>query len=103
MIPGIGIIFLMQTITGGPIYMLAGVLQGIFLHYHGYSAVAAVATALLTTALTICASVLIWSQLTVGVPIMWGAVNLPALVASVILYPLVTLVIAVGFIKRKGH
>lgn len=97
-------ILLLQTISGAPIYLIAAVIQGIFLHSRGYSAAGAIATALLTIALAVVASVLIWNRFMMGIPIMlWNTVNVPALVASVLVFPVVALLIIAGVAVRRRH
>lgn len=97
-------LLLLQGLAGLPIYLIAAVFQGIFLHQRGYPVGGVLATVALTIALSLLASVALWGRFFSQVDIlMWGAVNLPAVVASIIVVPIITALIVIGFSdSRRG-
>lgn len=105
MIPTFNTLLVIQALFGAPIYLIAGALQGIWLHSRGQSVAAVISTALLTTALTVVAGALIWRHYLLGTEIMlWNTVNLPALIATAIVFPTITVLITVAFtgFGRRG-
>lgn len=98
MTPDLTTLAWLQAWSGAPLYLVASVLQGLWLHRRGYALTGIVATALLTSALTVLAGLVIWGRYLAGIDIMlWDAVNLPALIATIIVFPVVTALIAFGF------
>lgn len=95
---GLAAIAWVQAWSGAPLYLMAAVLQGIWLHRHGFMLAGIMATAVFTTTLTILASLIVWDRYLSGIEIMlWNTVNLPALIATCIVFPVVTVLIIFGF------
>lgn len=89
--------------SGSPIYVLGIVGQGLWLHQRAsdFNALAIFASVTFSTLLTLLAGLVIWGQFFAGVQIMlWQVINLPALIASVCVYPIVTSLIIFGFSSR---
>lgn len=87
-----------QAWSGAPVYVLAALAQGIALHRLGFALAPIAGTALLSTGLSILAGVVLWGRLLVGSEVLlWNVLNLPALIAAGLLFPLVGLLIGLAF------
>lgn len=87
--------------SGSPLYVLALSAQGVWLHQSGRFSLAAVAaTALFSVALTILAGVVIWGRFFGPQDIMlWQVINLPALLACLVVFPVVGILVRIGFAR----
>lgn len=92
-----------QLWSGAPLYLLASVAMGVWLHHCGrFKLVSLVVLALLCTAVTVVASVLFWVRVLGPVDVMvLGAVNLPALVCCLVIFPVIGgLCLAASYAKQ---
>lgn len=97
---GIAELLWTQAWSGAPLYVLGMLAQGFWLHRRGtgFSLTPILATGAFSTALTILTGVVIWGRFFTGESIMlWQAVNLPALLASLVIYPAVGALVYAGF------
>lgn len=88
-----------QAWSGVPIYLLAAVGQALWLHHRSdFGPAALVAIAVFSTGLAILAGVVIWGRVFGPVDIMlYGMINIPAVIASLILFPVVGWLCLTGF------
>lgn len=88
-----------QAWSGAPLYVLAMLAQGLWLYQSGHFRLTAVlATGLFSVTLTILAGVVLWGRLFGGQDIMlWQIINLPALLACFIIFPIVAFLVRLGF------
>lgn len=95
-------LFWTQAWSGSPLYVLACLAQGLWLHQRaGLGLSGLIATGCLSTLLTILAGVVLWGRLFAGESIMlWQAVNLPALCACALIYPIITVLVQFGFTEK---
>jgi len=88
-----------QAWSGSPLYVMAIAAQGFWLHQHarfGFATLSGIAV--LSTGLTLLASIILWGRFFAGESIMlWQVVNLPALIACLLIYPVVAVLIRFGF------
>lgn len=92
---GIAFFLFLQTLFGAPIYLIAAVLQGIWLHSRGTSVPASIGVPVLSTILSILAGAAIWSQFFMGTEMIFigKTIHLPALIASGVLFPVVAVLL----------
>lgn len=88
-----------QTWSGAPLYVLAILAQGLWLHQSGRISLPAVAcSAVFSAGLSILAGVIIWGRFFGGQDIMlWQLLNIPAIFACFLVFPLVGLLVRIGF------
>ena len=100
---GLPEIFWIQAWSGAPLYLLACVAQGLWLHQRTRLDLAPLlAIGAFSTLLALLAGVVIWGRFFAGTSIMlWQAVNLPALLACIIIFPIVTLLLQLGSSQRS--
>ena len=91
--------------SGAPITLMAMVLQGIWLHQFGrFSLPAVVATAGFSAILSLLAGLVLWGRVFAGSNIMaWEVINLPAVLACVLVFPAVGLLVRFGFDAERGR
>lgn len=80
-----------QLWTGAPIYVFASTCQGLWLQRSGhYKWPAIVSSALFCTAIAVIGGVVVWVKILGPIDIMlYGAINLAALIASAVIFPLI--------------
>jgi len=91
-----------QAWSGSPVYLMAGFLQGLWLHRSGFDPGPAAAGALASTALAILLAVVLWGRVFAGLGagvMAWDVLNIPAAVASILVYPATAPLIRHGFGK----
>lgn len=83
-------------------YVMGMLAQGLWMHrgHAGFALGSILATGVFSTALTVLAGVVVWGRFFTGESIMlWQAINLPAFIASVLVYPTVGALVYTGFSK----
>lgn len=89
-----------QTWSGAPLYLMAAVAQGLWLHRRGFDLAAIAATAMLSTLLAVLLGVVLWGRIFTGPEagiMLWEVINLPGAIATAVVFPLVGVVVRFGF------